>query len=154
MSANWKKYFSTKWYDKVGALYILWADSRTVRKSQVNQCFGFCAADFLSLLAYESAEKKPKHCLTWDFLSALFMRLQTSRNRKTPTTTMKKMTMLRTRMTAVLDCSTWSQNLKGMKITFWIWAENFPPMMRNESYRTHGTVENKIESFSSRFSFF
>ena len=27
-------------------------------------------------------------------------------------------------------------------------------MMRNESYRTHGTVENKIESFSSRFSIF
>ena len=43
------------------------------RTSQVRQCLGFCTADFLSLLAYESAEQKPKHCLTWDFLSALLI---------------------------------------------------------------------------------
>ena len=34
------------------------------RKSQVRHCLGFCTADFLSSLAYESAEQKPKHCLT------------------------------------------------------------------------------------------
>ena len=33
----------------------------------------FCTADFWSSCAYESAEQKPKHCLTWDFLSALHM---------------------------------------------------------------------------------
>ena len=37
--------------------------NRPDRKSQVVQCFGFCTADFWSLLAYESAEQKPKHCL-------------------------------------------------------------------------------------------
>ena len=35
--------------------------------------FGFFTADFWSSFAYESAEEKPKHCLTWDFLSALRM---------------------------------------------------------------------------------
>ena len=33
------------------------------RKSQVGQCLDFCTADFWSLLAFESAEQKPKHCL-------------------------------------------------------------------------------------------
>ena len=33
------------------------------KKSQVRQCLGFSTADVLSLLAYESAEQKPKHCL-------------------------------------------------------------------------------------------
>ena len=33
-------------------------------KSRVRQCLGFCTADFLSLLAYETGEQKPKHCLT------------------------------------------------------------------------------------------
>ena len=47
--------------------------SRADRKSQVRQCLGFCTPDFWSLFAYESAEEKPKHCLTWDFLSALLM---------------------------------------------------------------------------------
>ena len=48
---------------------------RADRKShaQVRQCLGFCRADFWSSLAYASAEQKPKHCLTWDFLSALNM---------------------------------------------------------------------------------
>ena len=34
------------------------------RKSQVRQCLGVCTADFVCLLAYDSAEQKPKHCLT------------------------------------------------------------------------------------------
>ena len=38
--------------------------SRAVRKSQVRQCLGRCTAAFWSLLVYESAEQKPKHCLT------------------------------------------------------------------------------------------
>ena len=46
---------------------------RAVRKSQVRQCLGFCTADFGSSLVYESAEQKPKHCLTSDFPSALVM---------------------------------------------------------------------------------
>ena len=46
---------------------------RADRKSQVRQCLGLCTADFWSSFAYESAEEKPKHCLTWDFLSALRM---------------------------------------------------------------------------------
>ena len=33
-------------------------------KSQVRQCLDFCTADFLLSLAYESADKKAKHCLT------------------------------------------------------------------------------------------
>ena len=37
--------------------------------------FGFCTADFLFPLVYESVEPKPKHCLTWDFLSALLLSL-------------------------------------------------------------------------------
>ena len=42
--------------------------------------FGFCTADFLSLLAYESAEQKPKHCLTSGFLIPLILlRLFTQR---------------------------------------------------------------------------
>ena len=38
--------------------------SRADWKSKVRQCLGLCTADFWSLLAYESAEQKPKHCLT------------------------------------------------------------------------------------------
>ena len=41
---------------------------------QVRHCLGFSTADFGSSLAYESAEEKPKHCLTRDFLSALTIR--------------------------------------------------------------------------------
>ena len=41
--------------------------SSITRNPGVRQCWVFCTADFLSLLAYESAEQKPKHCLTWDF---------------------------------------------------------------------------------------
>ena len=48
---------------------------RADKKSQVRQYLGFGTADFWSSLAYESAEQKPKHCLTWDFLSALLMML-------------------------------------------------------------------------------
>ena len=45
--------------------------TRADRKSQVRQHLRFCTADYWALLAYESAKQKPKHCLTWDFLSAL-----------------------------------------------------------------------------------
>ena len=39
---------------------------------ELRQCLGFCAAtDFLSSLAYESAEQKPKHCLTPGFMIPL-----------------------------------------------------------------------------------
>ena len=38
--------------------------TRADRKSQVRQCLDFCTADFQSSLACESAEQKPKHCLT------------------------------------------------------------------------------------------
>jgi len=38
--------------------------NRADRKYQVRQYLGFCTADFWSLLAYESAEQKPKHHLT------------------------------------------------------------------------------------------
>jgi len=48
-------------------------------KSQVKQCLGFCTADFWSSLVYESAEK-PKHCITWDFISALMTRWKTPSN--------------------------------------------------------------------------
>ena len=34
------------------------------KKEQVRQCLDFCTADFWSLLVYESAEQKPKHCLS------------------------------------------------------------------------------------------
>ena len=34
---------------------------------------GFCTADFWSSLAYESAEQKPKHCLTPRFLIPLLL---------------------------------------------------------------------------------
>ena len=46
---------------------------RADRKSQVRQCFGFCTADLLSSLAYESDVQKPKYCPTWNFPSALTM---------------------------------------------------------------------------------
>ena len=46
---------------------------RAARKSQVRQCLDFCTSYFGSSLAYESAEQK--HCLTWDFLSALLIHL-------------------------------------------------------------------------------
>ena len=49
--------------------------SRADRKSQVRQCLGFCTAELWSRLAYESAEQNLKHCLTWDFLSALILTL-------------------------------------------------------------------------------
>ena len=52
--------------------------NRADRKSQVSQCLGFCTADFWSSLAYESAEQKPKHCLTPDLLSALKIKHKTS----------------------------------------------------------------------------
>ena len=41
---------------------------RGIRNPGVKQCLGFCTADFWSSLAYESAEQKPKHCLTPGFL--------------------------------------------------------------------------------------
>ena len=38
--------------------------ARGISNPEVRQCFGFGTADFSSSLAYESAEQKPKHCLT------------------------------------------------------------------------------------------
>ena len=61
------------------ALYLR---NRADRKSQVRQCLGLCTADFMSLFAYESAVQKPKHCRTWDFLSAL-LRKQKEENQLT-----------------------------------------------------------------------
>ena len=46
---------------KVGQRSLL---IRADRKSQVRQCLGFCTTDFWYSLAYESAEQKPKQCLT------------------------------------------------------------------------------------------
>ena len=40
--------------------------TRADGKSQVKQCFGFCTTDFRTSFAYESAEQKPKHWITWD----------------------------------------------------------------------------------------
>ena len=37
------------------------------------QCLGFCTADVWPSLAYESAEQKPKHCLTPGFLIPLLV---------------------------------------------------------------------------------
>jgi len=53
--------------------------TRADGKSQVRQCLDFWTADFWSLLAYELAEQKPKHCLTGDFLSALDITMSPSR---------------------------------------------------------------------------
>ena len=58
------------------ALPNLWgalpsAFTRADRKSQVRQYLNFCTTDFWSSVAYASAEHKPKHCLTRDFLSDL-----------------------------------------------------------------------------------
>ena len=44
--------------------YKIRVKCRADRKSQVRQCLSFCTADFWPALAYESAEQKPKHCLT------------------------------------------------------------------------------------------
>ena len=46
---------------------------RGSKKGQVRQCLGFCTSDFRSLLVYESAVNKPKHCLTCSFLHPLPM---------------------------------------------------------------------------------
>ena len=53
--------------------------SRGDRKSQVRQCLDFCTADSWSSLAYESAEQKPKHCLSCDLISALIIYVRTTR---------------------------------------------------------------------------
>ena len=54
---------------------------RASRKSQVGICLEFCAADFWPTLACEceSAEQKPKHCLTRDFLLALLLMARAGR---------------------------------------------------------------------------
>ena len=44
------------------------------KKEQVWQCYGFCTADLLYWLLYESVVQKPKHCLTSSFLHSLVMR--------------------------------------------------------------------------------
>ena len=61
--------------------------NRADRKSQVRQCLDFCLADFLSSMAYESAERKPKHCLTRDFLSALLINIPSYEWQNTQRTT-------------------------------------------------------------------
>ena len=45
--------------------------TRGIRNPGVRQCLCFCTVDFWSSLAYESAEQKPKHCLTPGFLIPL-----------------------------------------------------------------------------------
>ena len=52
-------------------MWLWWLFTRADRKSQVSQFLGFCTADFWPSYANESAEQKPKHFLTWDFISAL-----------------------------------------------------------------------------------
>ena len=47
-----------------GLEFVVRSVTRGDRKSQIKQCLGFCTADFWSSLTYESAEQKPKHCLT------------------------------------------------------------------------------------------
>ena len=47
--------------------------TRGIRNPGVRQCLGFCTADFLFSLAYESADQKPKHCLTPGFLIPLYI---------------------------------------------------------------------------------
>ena len=47
--------------------------ARGIRNPGVRQCLGFCSGDFWSSLAYESAEQKPKHCLTPGFLIPLMV---------------------------------------------------------------------------------
>ena len=47
--------------------------NRGIRNPGVRQCLGFCAADLWSSFAYESAEQKPKHCLTPGFLIPLLI---------------------------------------------------------------------------------
>ena len=41
-------------------VFRIWKSDQT--HYQVRQCLGFCTADFWSLLVYESAVHKPKHC--------------------------------------------------------------------------------------------
>ena len=48
--------------------------NRGISNPGVRQCLGFCTAEFWSSLAYESAEQKPKHCLTPGFLMPLVMK--------------------------------------------------------------------------------
>ena len=50
--------------DKAKVSRVSYVPNRADRKSQVRQCSGFCTADFLSSLAYQSAEQNPKHYLT------------------------------------------------------------------------------------------
>ena len=52
--------------------------TRNIRNPGVWQCLGFCTADFWSLLANESAEQKPKHCLTPGFLIPLITTINLS----------------------------------------------------------------------------
>ena len=47
--------------------------SRGIRNPGVGKCLGFCTTDLWSSLAYESAEQKPKHCLTPGFLIPLII---------------------------------------------------------------------------------
>ena len=42
-----------------------------IRNPGVRQCLDFFTADFLSSIAYESAEQKPRHCPTTGFLIPL-----------------------------------------------------------------------------------
>ena len=57
--------------------------SRGIRNPGVRQCLGFSTSEFWSSSAYESAEQKPKHCLTTGFLIPLKMR-QTIKVATTP----------------------------------------------------------------------
>ena len=54
-------------------IHILF-DEQMYQESWSYAMFGFCKADFLSSLAYESAEQEPKHYLTPGFLIPLLMK--------------------------------------------------------------------------------
>ena len=60
------------------AIYVLLCHTqwmRDDRKSQVRQCLDFCSAISYANVDQKSAVQKPKHCLTWNFLSALVMHM-------------------------------------------------------------------------------
>ena len=52
---------------------IILGEWNFMNRADMKSQMGFCTTDFLFSLAYESAEQKPKHCLTWGFPSGLFM---------------------------------------------------------------------------------
>ena len=74
--------------------------NRADGKSHVRQYFGFCAADSEANEDQKSAVQLTKHCLTWDFLSALLMKNRFGPRRLISWSTYHKMGKLRQRMSA------------------------------------------------------